>query len=127
MFKVKRRKTDQLFTRFMRLLFDYTCQRCGRKYEKAEKVRNLDVSHYWGRGRENTRFDEENCALLCHLPCHNLWGHGDGRNEYTEYMVKRLGSEGFDRLTLRANTYKKRDDKMDELILTEKIKLLEKK
>jgi hypothetical protein len=125
MFKTKERKTDKLFRQFIRRRDNYTCQRCGRVYLE-DNCRNLCVSHYWGRGRENTRFDPENCIALCHLPCHELkWGHGDGRGEYMSFMLKRLGQKGYDLLELRANTCKKRDDYLDELYLRQLLKELE--
>ena len=116
-FKVKLRQTDRLWSQYIRRRDNFTCLKCGRVYKT--KKQNLGVSHYWGRGRENTRFDEENCISLCSLPCHQNWGHGDGREEYTEFMKKRLGESGFENLMLRAHIYKKKDDVMDELYIRE--------
>ncbi len=116
-FKVKLRKTDKLWSKYIRRRDNWTCQKCGRVY--TGKKQNLGVSHYWGRGRENTRFDEDNCISLCSLPCHQSWGHGDGRSEYTEFMKKRLGEQGYDDLMLRAHMRKDRDDVTDELYIRE--------
>jgi len=44
-----------------------------------------------------------------------LWGHGDERQAYIDFMKKRLGEEGFELLAARAHEYKKRDDRLDEL------------
>ena len=118
--KIKLRKTDRLFTKYLRKKQDYTCQRCGRVYP-PDDCRNLGVSHYWGRGHENTRFDEDNCDLLCTLPCHHIWG-GDGRLEYMEFMKRKLGEKGYDLLDIRAHTYKKRDDKLDAIVIRELLK-----
>ena len=111
--KIKLRKVDNDFRKYMRLLEDFTCQRCGKKYVfdgvAVSNLRNLGVSHYYGRKRENTRFDIENCDLLCNFECHYLWEHEE-RAKYTEFMIKKLGQEGFDLLTLRSQTYKERDD-----------------
>ena len=82
------------------------------------------MSHYYGRSRENTRFDNDNVTLLCNLPCHRRW-ESEERGDYTEYMIERLGQKGFEELTKRANTYKKRNDAEMEEILKEKIKFLE--
>jgi len=112
---MKLRKTDTLFRKFLLLRDEYTCQRCRRQYQ-PDNCRGLQVSHYWGRSRENTRFDEENCILLC-WGCHQLWGHGDLRVAYESYMRAKLGEDGFDLLEARAYTYKKRDDKLDELAI----------
>ena len=124
--KIKLRKADQLFSKLTRFRFNYTCQKCGRKYSEnnTSALRNLGVSHYYGRSRENTRYDDDNVTLLCNLPCHRRW-EGEERGDYTEYMIERLGQKGFEALTLRANTYKKRDDKATEIGLLKKIKLLE--
>ena len=119
--KIKLRKSDKLFTQIQRFRFNYTCQKCGRKYSEHQPLYNLGVSHYYGRSRENTRFDDDNVTLLCNLPCHRKW-EGEERGDYTEYMISRLGQKGFDQLTKRANTYKKRNDAEMEEILKAKIK-----
>ncbi len=111
--KIKLRKSDKLFTPIQRFRFDYTCQKCGRKYSENQPLYNLGVSHYYGRSRENTRFDDDNVTLLCNLPCHRKW-EGEERGDYTEYMIERLGQKGFEELTIKANTYKKRNDKATE-------------
>ena len=123
-FKVKLRKTDTLFTKLMRLKYNYKCVKCGRVYA-PDDCRNLGVSHYFGRGKESTRFDEDNCDLLCTVQCHQRWGHGDERGDYIKYMVKKLGHEGLDLLELRANAYKKRDDVMDKFSLYYLLKEME--
>ena len=122
--KIKLRKADKLFTKITRFRFDYTCQKCGRKYSEDTPLYNLGVSHYYGRSRENTRFDPDNVTLLCNMPCHRKW-EGIERGDYTEHMIGRLGQRGFDELTLKANSYKKRDDKATEASLLENLKILE--
>ncbi len=121
--KIKLRKSDALYTRLTRIRFDFTCQKCGRKYSEhdTQKLANLGVSHYYGRSRENTRFDDDNVTLLCNFHCHRKW-EGEERGDYTEYMIERLGQKGFNDLTIRANTYKKKNDKETERILKEKLK-----
>ncbi len=122
--KIKLRKSDRLFTQIQRFRFNYTCQKCGREYSEHQSLYNLGVSHYYGRSRENTRFDNDNVTLLCNLPCHRKW-EGEERGDYTEYMIGQLGQKGFEELTKRANTYKKRNDAEMEEILQAKIKELE--
>jgi len=92
-----------------------------RRYSQDD-ARNLGCSHYFGRGRESTRFDPENCVSLCTLPCHSQIGHGEKRDEYKKLMIKKLGERGLALLELRANQYKKRDDAMDEIIIKELLK-----
>lgn len=117
--KIKIRKADVLFSKYIRQRDGWKCQACGKNYK--ENPQGLHCSHYWGRGRENTRFDPENCIALCFYH-HKLWGHGDERDNYTKYMVKRLGKQAFKKLKIRAYQYKKKDDKLILIWLT---KLLE--
>ena len=118
--QVKLRKTDRLFTRIQRFRFNYTCQKCGREYDEYDtgSLQNLGVSHYKGRSREATRFDNDNVTLLCNFPCHRKW-EGEERGDYTEYMINRLGQKGFEELLKRAEGYKKRNDTETERILKE--------
>ena len=119
--KIKLRKTDKLFTKIVRLHFNYTCQKCGKTYDPAGKLSNLGVSHYFGRARENTRFLMDNVTLLCNFPCHRRW-EGEEREDYKKYMIDRLGQDGFDKLEVAAHTYLKRDDTTTELILQQWLK-----
>lgn len=113
--KIKIRPTDTLFSKIVRTRDDWTCQRCGHKYEPNCGA-SLHCSHYYSRGKENTRFDLDNCIALCY-GCHRLWGHGDDKDEYTAYMIRKLTPTGFANLKLRSNLYKQRDDKLDMLYL----------
>ena len=120
------RKTDRLFTELMRKRQDFTCQKCGLKYVfdgvAVRSLQNLGVSHYFSRRHENTRYDPDNCILLCNLPCHQLWGHGEGRAEYKEFMIKKLGEDGLLLLEYKSQQYRKRDDKLTEFVLQEMLK-----
>lgn len=117
--KVKLRSTDKLFSLYIRTRDNWTCQFCHRDF--SEKKGGLDCSHYWTRGRENTRFDPENCIALCKYH-HDKLGHGDGRDDYKKLMLERLGQEELDKLDIRAYTYKKRDDILDKLCIKELLK-----
>ncbi len=117
---MKLRKSDTLFRQYALRYYGYTCARCGRRYSE-DNCRGLHVSHFWGRGRENVRFDIENVCLLCY-GCHRIWGHGDGRGEYEQFMKDRLGENGYNMLDVRAHLYKKRDDTLDLIIIKELLK-----
>ncbi|MCJ7634854.1 hypothetical protein MUP77_21005 [Candidatus Bathyarchaeota archaeon] len=119
-FKIRLRKTDRLWTQHIRIRDNYTCQRCGQVYS-PDNCGNLGVSHYWGRGHENVRFDDDNCVSLCTLPCHPLWAEED-RDEYKAFMIKRLGQTGYDLLEFRKEIRKKRDDAADLIILKHLLK-----
>ncbi len=110
--RLKLKKADKLFSRYIRERDMWICQRCGTRYN--DNPQGLHCSHYFGRARFSTRFDPDNCVALCY-GCHRLWGHGDQRDQYQEYMERKLGKEGFKRLTLRANMYAKADWKAAEI------------
>ncbi len=121
---MKLRKSDTMLSLLIRERDGWRCKACGDKSKNYEHNRQgLHCSHYYSRGRENTRFDFDNCISLCTYH-HNLWGHGEDRAEYKEYMIKRLGQEGFDRLMLKASLYCKRDDFTVELVLKAKMQEL---
>lgn len=105
-------KADVVFSLFVRTRDDWTCQRCHKKYTPPTNA--LHNSHYFGRGREGTRFEPDNCDALCH-GCHQHWGSAD-KEGYRAFKIKQLGQKRFDTLTLQANTYTKKDRKMSLLI-----------
>jgi len=110
--KIKRRKTDVLFSQRIRKERKYTCERCGRKF--GPKAKGLGVSHFWPRSHENTRFDPENVDVACNIPCHQYWE--THRTEYETWKEKKLGKKEYKLLMLRAHQRGKRDDKLQTLI-----------
>ena len=114
--KIKIRQADRLFSKYLRDLRHNTCEVCGRS-----GTYKMEASHYFGRGHENTRFDEQNVRCLCFL-CHQRMG-GYMRSEQGEYdlfMKKILGERDYKKLKIRAFTYHKKDDKMILLYLKQK-------
>lgn len=111
--KIKLRPADVIFSKYIRNRDKWICVGCGKQYEPP--TQGLQNSHFWGRARENTRFDPDNCDALC-FSCHQYWG-GDGREEYIEFKKKQLGEEGYKKLKIRAFQYKKKDDKLVLLYL----------
>lgn len=114
--KIKLDKADKMFSRYIRLR-DGKCVRCGRRGEKnknGDPIKGLQCSHYFGRGKESTRFDELNCDSLC-FGCHQYWGSTD-REAYREFKIKQLGQNEFDKLILRANMTQKKDRKLAYII-----------
>lgn len=99
----------------------------------------LHCSHYHGRAKRSTRWDEENCDALCY-GCHVYLGsHHD---DYRDWKIARLGQERFDFLNMRARTPTKftksdrilliklyqgkiKDLKFEKLVGIEKFKSLE--
>ncbi len=111
--QIKLRKADIEFSKYIRNRDNWTCQACHKRY--GQGAQGLQNSHFWGRGRENTRFDPDNCDSLC-FHCHQYWG-GDGREEYIAFKKKQLGEKGYQSLKIRAFQYKKKDDKLALLFI----------
>jgi 5-methylcytosine-specific restriction endonuclease McrA len=106
--KIKIDPVDKLFSDYIRMRDGYRCQRCN-TYFPEEKRGGLHCSHYFGRGRENTRFDPENCDALC-FGCHRIWGSED-KEGYRTFKIKQLGENGFNALQVRAEAFKKRNQR----------------
>ena len=105
---VKIDKADKLWSLYVRTRDNWTCQRCFTRYEPPTSA--LHCSHFWGRGRESTRFDSQNCMAACY-GCHRyLTAHPE---EHRNFQLKRLGQREFDALMIRANTYHKKDRAME--------------
>lgn len=105
--KTKIRRTDQLFSQYIR-------QRDGECVYKVkcyghQDIKELHCSHFHGRARESTRFDPENCDSACRT-CHAFVHTADGIRWLEQFKKKQLGERNFNLLTLRANTPSKRDD-----------------
>lgn len=113
---------DKVFSQYIRLKGG-ECARCHSRVQVNDKGLPIShhASHYFSRGKEGTRYDPSNLDCLC-FACHRLWGHGDEKELYTEYKIKQLGQRGFDLLRIQANTYKKKDRKMDLIIAKELLK-----
>ena len=105
-------KADKVFSQYVRLR-DGKCQRCHSLVQvnlNTGLPSSHHASHFFGRGKESTRFDPENVDCLCY-PCHRLWG-GDEREEYLRFKIKQLGRKKFDLLHARSTFTVKKDRKM---------------
>ena len=77
----------------------WKCEVCGKDSNNDHS--KLECGHYYGRRKESTRFDLENCLSLC-KNCH--WKFHENKQLHTDFMIKKLGKKRFDMLTIRANT-----------------------
>ena len=111
---IKIRPSDKLFREYLLKLKGEICECCGRKGR-------VEMSHFFGRRSENTRFSEVNVDVLC-SGCHRKFH--ERPSEYNNWKLKKLGQKEFNKLTLEANRYKKRDDVMDLLVIKELLKKL---
>lgn len=117
---VKIDKADKLFSLYIRTRDKWTCQRCGRKYEPPTQA--LHNSHFQGRGKENTRFDPDNCVALCY-GCHRYFTSHPA--EHYIWQVERLGQAKVDSLVLKSNMYVKKDRKLQAMYWQQELKVLQ--
>lgn len=106
--QIKIDKADTIFSKYIRLR-DKKCCRCWSEVhlnENGDPISHTN-SHYFGRRKENTRFDIENCDTLC-LGCHQIWG-SDDHEAYRDFKIKQLGEQGFKNLTIRSNLLIRKD------------------
>jgi len=97
--RIKIRKADSLYSQYLRKKIPY-CERCG-------LTETLQVSHFWGRRNESTRFDPQNTDILC-FSCHRHFTENPA--DYREWKLKKLGEREYKILDVRAHSYQKRDD-----------------
>jgi len=101
---IKVTKLDRLFSKLVRSLAGWKCERCGKQYHEGS--RGLHNSHYLGRRAMITRFDLENCDSLCH-GCHSYF-HQYGL-KYVQWKIEKLGEERHRQLEYRFdNVYQKK-------------------
>ena len=114
---------DKWFSYYIRLK-QKECQRCGSQVEFNDKgyPKSHTASHFYGRARENTRFEVDNVDVL-DMACHRIWG-SDDREAYRAFKIKQLGQKRFDSLMLQANTYMRKDRKLQAIIWKEAVEEL---
>ena len=121
-YKIKRDKADDVFSQYIRLR-DKKCMRCGSPVKFNDKGMPVShqASHFVGRRKEATRFDEENVDTLCG-GCHMYFTAQPA--EHYQWQVKRKGQKVVDGLVLRSNQYQKKDRQMAYLYWSERLKEL---
>lgn len=95
---------DKYFSLYIRTRDDWTCKRCGGRYEPP--TRSLHCSHFVGRSKENTRYMEENCDALC-WGCHRYFTSHPA--EHYDWQVEQKGQATVDKIRLASSFYKKKD------------------
>lgn len=105
---IKRRLSDQVFSRFIRLR-DKRCVFRVKCYGN-QNYEELACCHFHSRRKESTRFDPQNCDAGC-VKCHYFIDATEtGKQWFREFKLKQLGQRDFDLLQVRSETLTKRDD-----------------
>ena len=113
--KIRIYPEDAIFSKYVRTRDKWICQRCGAQHEEGSQ--GLHCSHFWGRGKWTTRFDDDNCSSIC-FGCHNYF-HANPE-EHRKWKLKQLGEKRFKNLMIRANMIGKKDHKL-ALIIAKKL------
>lgn len=110
---------DKLFSEYIRKRAMQRVGGCERCLTKKKGYKELQNSHFYGRGKHSTRWDETNCAGLCGA-CHIYVSSHPVI--HMEWFKNRLGETEFDLLTYRANHTSKPDMGILTLYFTQKLK-----
>jgi hypothetical protein len=98
---IKRTAADKWFSLYVRARDKWTCQRCHRKFPQYieggnnRALQGLDNAHLWGRGKNMTRFEPDNCLALCY-GCHSVIDADI--QEKKELWLKYISQERMDEL-----------------------------
>lgn len=116
--RIKLDALDILFSEFIRRRAMLTggCERC---LTPKSDYKQLQCSHFFGRSKKSTRWDEDNAAGIC-FGCHQYLGSHPA--EHTEWFKQRLGDK-YDLLLARTRTIGKPDK--EALMLYYRSKLAE--
>ena len=112
--KIRLALEDRLFSRLVKLRDGGICQCCG-------KI-GSQTSHFHSRRKRSTRYDLDNAIWVC-FGCHRYLD--ENPYQHTEFFKKRLGSQAFEELNIRAERIVKTDREQVRKDLREKIKILE--
>lgn len=101
------KRLDKVFSLYIRLRdskpFGYKAFRCI-SCNKTKTFNHADCGHYFSRTHMATRFDEDNCHAECSY-CNRF--KADHMIGYRENLIKKIGTERFNLLTVKAHTTRK--------------------
>ena len=109
---IKRDKSDIDFSIYIRLKAK-KCAMCGRRGTGIDGITGLEASHFHGRAKWTTRFDEENVDVLCTSDHMYFTSH---KTEYKAWKLEQMGQKAYDRLELVANNTGKKDFKLMRIV-----------
>jgi hypothetical protein len=110
---VKRTTNDAKFSTYIRKRANWTCERCGRQF--GGPSRGLHCAHFFGRQNIAVRHDPDNALSLCY-GCHKYFDERD-REDFRDFMKKKLGPNRFKMLLMHRHAYCKYDKKAVSMYL----------
>lgn len=113
---------DVLFSEFIRKRAMVRVNGCERCLAGKVDYKQLQTSHFWGRGRKSVRFNINNGSGLCGA-CHMYLDSFP--KEHVDWVKNRLGEDAFDMLEIQANTPQKPDIEAITLYLKEQLKAID--
>lgn len=118
--KIKRDQADVVFSQYIRMR-DRQCKRCGSPVRFNDKGLPIShqASHFQGRGKENTRFNEDNVDCL-DTGCHMYFTANPAEHYQWQVLIK--GQKKVDDLILASNMYVKKDRQLQKIYWTNKLK-----
>ena len=120
--KIKIDQADTAFSQWIRLR-DKECRRCHSPVKFNDKGLPVShqASHFQGRRKEGTRYNELNVDTLCG-GCHSYFGSNPA--EHYQWQVNTKGQDIVDRIVLASNTYMKKDRKLQAMYWKAEVKKL---
>jgi hypothetical protein len=107
---------DAVYSTIRRIKGNWTCVKCHRQYEPEidkdgiPRQKIMTTSHYFGRGDMGGRYDDDNTdpvCIFCHQKIENNKRNTIEGFNYEEYMIQKLGPEGFERLRIKCDSITK--------------------
>lgn len=122
-YSVKRDKADTVFSQYIRTR-DGECRRCHSPVQFNDKGLPVthQASHFMGRRKENTRFDEENVDTLCG-GCHMYFT--EHPMAHLNWQIEMKGQKKVDEITLKSGMRKKKDRENDYIYWSARLKELQ--
>lgn len=118
--RITRSKADALFSRYVRLRDNWTCQRCGKRDEGGQECAHIYSRRHWA-----TRHDPNNAVTLC-TACHFYFGGNP--LVFAKWCDEKFGEEEMDRLFKRSHSVGKKskhDESLRVMALKEMVARLE--
>ncbi len=119
--KVTIRPADKLFSQYIRRRDKMLCQYNFKCYRGTE---GSQTSHFQKRRKESVRFDPQNGDWVCSKCHYFVENDPNGQKTLEAWKLLQLGEKEYKNLLVRANIYKKKDDKLMKIILTQFLKEL---